>query len=566
MARNFFASRGIRQYQNAISQAQAQAQANGISLTYQEAQGQVGSVGANSGRIASLLNQAAANSGQIYEARAQARRLYDFSQGHTAVGAELGFRRDQGGMSGDITIPGTNIGFRNPLSLLPGLGSDAAQAGWYIWAQQQALRASPGINGDQARAIAENLTGLGWSGEDFHNLAFNAVAPLVRQGQDPNVITPIIDQALRNGQNSIRDIVDTFNDLGTAAQAARLPLSEMTQGVESFSQAAEAAGGTRLGGIQSGIEFTRATGMAPQIGSALMQNPIVQATAMRTLGILPQEMGSLTGGELSNVSTQALEMAMQLSAPLNRPTVEHTPGGNITIPGFTHQIARAAQMLGITTDQARRMWQQRSQAPARAQAEDMLTQFGAEARQARAAEQRAHNRHIQDNVPPVPGAFKQNGKWYINSTVAGGQGQPIELNTSGTVENAFRTQLETGGSPHDNFINWDEASRQLLKAGLTQNQVTQLSHINDPVSRARSAEGMLSQLSKARVPDASSQQVRVAFTGLAEKFFRQVGMDQSKLNANAGGTPINQNYTQALVRGMSWQDQLKFIETQTGGG
>jgi hypothetical protein len=76
-----------------------------------------------------------------------------------------------------------------------------------------AFASEGGINGEQAREIVGGLSAAGYTGEEGQNLAFNAIAPLVQQGQNAGITVGMMDQAIRNGNMSAKEFVDTMNDL-----------------------------------------------------------------------------------------------------------------------------------------------------------------------------------------------------------------------------------------------------------------------------------------------------------------------------------------------------------------
>lgn len=526
MGRDWFGRWALNAQQTAIDQATA-------GLTegtpeYQAALDSVSNVGGMRGTIAGLANIGVNSAAQIETARRMATRVLNIGQGQTEIGASLGYSPQEDWNN----VLGLPFGIRAPWSNLPGIGSAAAQEGWRQKLTDWRLQAKAGISGSDARDITNTLSKFGYSGADNQNAALDVFAPLVQQGQTPEDIGPLFDQAVRYGGSSLKDFTDTMKDLNGVAIQTRQTLTNATQSMAAYAQASQEAGSTYAQGQKASNEFSQTTGMPATVGAQMLQSPMVQGLAMQRFGLLPQQMGNLPGSAIAGLSVSSVNMMMNAFSGMNRPTTIHLPGGNTyQISGLDNQAAMVSSVLGITPEQVKQMSGQHGrQILAASPLSGMLT-----------AHERAYGAAHQ--------RFSHEVGATSDRTVYLPYGRRIDGGTAAhrvydNIPNPVLKQLQ------DDMTNPDVTSRreiinQMAKAGVGQKERNRLAGIKSEGDFDKEAKKTIENLTKMNVqPD---NQVYVKFTGTAAKFFRQSdvnGHDIQKSQANAGGSPIN---TQAVA-------------------
>jgi hypothetical protein len=490
--------------------------------------------GLNRGRAGYLIGQAADNWAIVSSVHRSLMNNLDrtnlrgFLQQRAMIaeGSAMGF--DPSG--GDMTFPGTRYGMRIPFAPL----TEAGREGLRMQAQRFQLAMLPGIGREQAGEIVNSLAGQGWSGQEASTLGQHLVAPLVQQGQQPGTVAGLMDQAMRQGNTSLRQFRETMDHVGDAARTARMSLDEFQQGMGEFAQAATNQGATFGRGLQNAREFTEATGMAPQVGAAMMQNQTVQALAMTNYGMIPQEMGLLPGGALGNVTNQTIEMGLRMAGGYrNQPVTETIDGNRVQIAsGAERQAATAAAITGIPVDQIRRFQRDGHRIQAASRARDLLREHERDTRRhharSRSDRTEAALREASD-IPVLGGAVaKMGGK------IAGLFGHDDSYDDD---------RLETDRSD-PNLVSWQEVQKQMRaidpKDTDWQKRINEIGHKHgrDRIREAQKAIGEKTKVeTDTKTGDKGPRKVEVEFTGFAEKVLKQAmgTNDGGKHGALSGG-------------------------------
>lgn len=314
---------------------------------------------------AALLNQAAAYSPYIAGLGQSIMRRTGLTQGssgplglninptqNTLRGAAQGYDR----AGADVTIPGTHIGFQlpGPLRFL----TEAGREGLRTSVEQVKLAARSEITKEQAAAITEAVESRGWRGDQQRRMVQGAGDLFSLPGLNqlnPDLGVGLMDQSLRYGNSSVKDFVETMRGLPDAAKAAKVSIDEMASGLEEMGNAVQEQGGTFREGLQRGTEFSSITGLPPQAGTKLMQNPVVQSNMFLKTGLIPQVQGLAPTGSLTGSTYDSLKQMVGIFD--NMPdTVIRGASGKTTISGERQAIALAGQQLGLTPDEAISMW------------------------------------------------------------------------------------------------------------------------------------------------------------------------------------------------------------------
>lgn len=285
----------------------------------------------------------------------------------TQVGEQFGYNPT--GATGDRTI----MGFKNPVSAIT---SQAAQEGYAMEAEKMRLEGRmPGagnyVNGltsDQAQSLMGMVSGMGWQMNPMNPLKSSTptgnaatiaegMAPIMKQypGLDPSVMEGFM-QSLRNGGASVANVADQLKNLGTMSQATSQNMNQLGESILNTSQTFESMGSTSMGGIQAANAFQQITGLqgAPQMMSALAQNPMVQGMNLAQNGVLPSAMGDENPGVLSSTMRNTATMLMHAMKGVGQNRYQTIDGVRVkTQSGYQAQLDQVASMLGIPSAQLR---------------------------------------------------------------------------------------------------------------------------------------------------------------------------------------------------------------------
>jgi hypothetical protein len=463
-------------------------------------------------RAANTLGGAAQGYGQFHAAVGMGRRLlnridlgYSLRPGDVErTGEELGFERGQN----DIGVDG--FGFRTPGDQYT---SEAGMEGLRSRRLITDLATEPLINKEQAGQMVGVLQGMGWSGEQRDTMAYTSMAPLMKQGQNPEVLGPMMDRAVRYGTGSLQEFNEAMNHIGETARGARMPLDEFEQAMGEFAETASQTGSTYVQGLQSARRFSTTTGMDPRFGSELMQNDFVQSLGMTRTGLLPSQQGLLGGQQTAQLALEGTDMAMRMTQGFHRttrvPIDPNDPDGpKQTIDPLDAHYAQAAALMGIPVDRFRQMRRRRNRIRSSGRAESALQEFGRETRMTGAA---------GGDELRIPGLFGKEGRTLHGATNAAG----ARLESQGV-----------NGGP-----SWDYVEKQLRGAHVDQDDIERISHM-DVRKRAGEAQRALDKANRKddlNIHGKHANEVRVKFTGMAEKFFKAIQpMSDNKAGANAG--------------------------------
>jgi hypothetical protein len=511
-ASNFFARSATNTYQNANADARqaSAARREAASLGYSEAEineiiarsginaAGVPSAGQFQGNTAAVLRMAAEQSGNVITAGREINRFFRWNGGLRNAGVQAGFDP-----MGGLTIPGTQIGILNPLDALrPG---SAVREGLNQRMNVARLRLRPGISGAQANDIVGSLAGLGWTGEEGQNAAFDAIAPLVQQGLNPEITANLFDQAVRTGNTSLAEFRSTMEHLGPSAREARMSLDEYQQSLGNFAEWAQQNGATFGQGLQSGRTLSTAFGMAPQMVQQGLSSTFTQSTLLARYGVLPNELG-LVASTNPSVAAEGIFGGIDMALRATRPFAHdrRDAQGHLIERGRDRQVAQAAQMLGMSPDLLKNYMRVR---PYYAHAGAAGTAVSAYERQVRGMTQN-ESRALQDEAhhPGIFHKIKANDQRQLDQDWGG-------------VEKELRALAPTDQSGHNKWMD----------------QINEL-RSDDRGERAEKARKLIADRMKSlNESQATNTKVQVEFTGAAAKWLQQ---HQSELPKDLRGLMV----------------------------
>lgn len=432
------------------------------------------------------------------------------------------------GVSAGYERGGAWMGMTNPLS-------EAGREGIHQKWNAQRLRLKGGINGEQAEAIVGGLASEGFVGDEGEDLAFDTVAPLVQQGQDPNTVNALLSKSIRNGAKSADEFRKVMDKLGPAARGARMSLDEYQKSLDSFAESMEGRGGSYLTRTSLGNQISQATTLAPQQAAALMENPLVQGMAQRR-GVFPHEMGDMSATEAVGSMNDAVEMAMNASRGFaeDKPTFdsEGKPIPGAEIKAKDRQIDAAAAQLGVNRDVV-----------AKVERNMKATRYGADAITRLDVYKKARNSTNKELKENKKGAYKDLS---LSERMNAEKFRPGEMERVKQGE-ATLDLLDSDTAATDR--GWAQAKGSLDKMvaampGETDDEIKEKKDRQKDLKelsktkgddRIRKAEELASKVMKNSEID-ELPVVKVEFTGRADAIFQQAGLKEPKKEeANSGG-------------------------------
>lgn len=376
------------------------------------------------------------------------------------------------------------FGIRDPFAALTSPASrEALGARW----EGFKLGLRPGISPGQGQQIEGELQGQGFGGTVRTQLANDVMAPAMqRYGLSPNNLAPLL-QSVRTGATDIQTLNHTIDGLGNASRAASLTMEETIQQISQVGEAVQAQGGTFMGGVQRGMEFQTNTGLRAGTAATLGENGFVQANLMRR-GYIPGLTSGLANAQTFQAATmQSLEQMMGIYRGsfhgIQGEVITDAHGNSVRTKGTSaedQQIAASAQALGITFEEAKRLWRQREHI-----------------RSAEVAHGQMAN--IQDRLDRVDKGLDRR---------LGGHG------ISGGTQQALRREAEQKAIGQND---WSALEKTLHDSGAGKQEVADIMMETDPQKRLKMAD---SALRKYQEKDREAS-IRVKFTGAAAKYFEQ---------------------------------------------
>lgn len=537
IASDYFVRRAENQYQQTLAARQAlafegfrremPAVAAASNLTAADMTVDMSDFQSGAGRMGGILRLASQQAGPVALAQDALRgiqNVYGFGGQLQQAGVAAGFQR-----AGQITIPGTNIGFTNPLDFFH--SGSAAREGLNQRINVERLRLMGGINGTQAGQIVGGLAGMGWTGEQGQNIAFDAIAPLVQQGQNPELAVASYDMIMRQGNASLTDFLGVMDKLGESARAANMSLDEYQQGLMEFSKVAEGLGATGAQGAILGRGMSDAFGIAPQVSAEILQSPLVQASALQQ-GFLPNEVGLMNTNIATDATNRALDLAMRATAGFRGRTIRDPITHRIVATGSQQQIAQVATIMGLPTNLVERLMRQRQFTRVAGNTSSLLSAYGQDLKGAKdTGVDISHSAGTPAH--PIYGYGRGGGvigwapatRGHTPTSQGEALGQHLDDDWRKVV-NELR-----GGAP-------DATMHPLMRKDYLR-QLHNLGAISDPNKRQAAAQSFMRHWSSVgqNPDDNTGPTVKVKFTGTAAKFFEQDNSDsaKSRRSSNQGG-------------------------------
>jgi hypothetical protein len=446
----------------------------------------IGRVGA---AAAGLLQRGYQNAATLHLISSGVKGVLGQGESFHSFGANLGYNP-----TGSSVGPSTVLGFRNPLSLIPGLGTAASTQGSQAFAQEMILRTNAGISGEAAKQIIDSLGEQGFSGNALDNLSQNLSVPLVQQGMSPEIASQFAN-ATRNGDTSIQQLSDSLKNFGQIAIETREPINQAAESLLAFMQTAEEFGSTQGQAAATGTQFSTITGLDPQILGEEYSNPLYQGYMMSQYGIMPSGLATADTGTQTAGMLGVLKLAMNSTSGLDTPTYRMIDGVRVMVQtGRERQIAQAAQLVGQSPAIAERLWRNQGRITAASRASSLL------------------------------------------NSQEGWQNEMKKMEAHGATLTGHEMELLNSGKPDseggDSWVSWAKISNEARKAGVSAKDLAAYS--KDPLhERANDLNAALRKVGKQQIYN-NQQKVGIQFTGAAAKWFKQ-NTNATTLTMHAGG-------------------------------
>lgn len=457
------------------------------------------------------------------------RMSQSFAQPGTALGYDRGMQ---------LNIPGTQLGVQTPFTgwhgVFPEIGRDSAfRQEIDRRVNSFRLRLQGGINGRQANEIMNSLAGSGFSGQGGENVAFDAVAPLVRQGQDPGLASDMVTHAIRNGNANLEDVRVTLDNLGESARTARMTLNEYQEGLDQTAETMQNLGAFRNQAVEVTRQLTDSTGLTPQQITPIAQSSLFQAMAFQNSGVMPNAVGAQSGGMFAGNVSRTVDFAMRAATPFAHETRDPTTGD--TISARQNQLIQAAQFAGMPLETFARLQRNAQRLPALAKLRGSISGFE------RSIQDAGHVREQLDSPARITGGDPRTR--HLREMQRQWRSHKDEANTA--IDSSLVTQ------------NWAPVHEALLnaapgKAGVHSKErdsyfrrISDIEKMDDPTERLNATRKLLRDQAQQAVPE-DRPVVKLDLTPEARKLVRQVQQenDSAKRTARRGGPPVNVDRSQ----------------------
>lgn len=419
------------------------------------------------------------------------------AEGWQQAGAQLGYgTTDNRFIAGHLNpfaqqeATRQGIGLKSEETTLSGRNLLTGQLGAGLSKQQAtdvvSILAEQGFSNQTTGAYGNNVSG------DNMNIAQRMMQPLVSMGLSPADAAGWTT-ALRYGSTSIQAMTDTLKQVPDAAKQAKETVGDMNASLQALAETQISQGGTQGQAGQTGLDFTQATSLNPQVLGTISQNKMYQAIMMAQNGILPSGIADLSGGSQVQGAMSTFQLLRGAFQGLNQNKYMNAPAGRVqTAQGWQLQDSQIAQMMGISRQEADRL---RNIAPHAQQVGQVQTMLGSE------------NENLKGTLW---GTLRHANSW-----------QGLSAQDKAQAQKEWQLNI----------------APQLSHLGLTHQQLTQLQ--KTPDLRKRAAE-LQKDLSVQGQNDPNNQiKLNVKFTGAAAKIFQQDGPSFYKKAANAGGSALN---------------------------
>jgi type II secretory pathway pseudopilin PulG len=521
------------------------------------------------GRLANYAQYARENAAFFSLANRDYHSMRNFSAQVEGGGASQGFSRQGSGLfGGNVDVLGA--GFRMPLSGTVGAGTEwlynntlghlLGDAHFASPAAREALRQeitsrrvalAPGVSGEEASRIMRQTQSLGYSGNMNEALQMDVFRRLQQQGIGPEQAAPLVDQAVRQGNNSLRDIRDTILDLGNAARGANMTLQEAVSATQEYSNSMASMGGRVLQSQQNAAVFAR-SGVDPRTVSGAFQTPFVQGMGTMLTGLPGMFQGTLGAPAQAQILSRSLDQALAMSRPFaGHNTYITTASGERIQVGSGQDVARAfaSRMTGVSQEFIERYQRNPNILTQAPEANQLLQTFGQEV----GALDDRHHDGPDRNAPQASNPRVRNA---MRNAADRSRTHP-----SDQVRN--KLDILAGASRPGGRVEWGEVEaklRQLDPSKSWQDRVAGLRDTHDLHDRLQKARDMVSKLVR---PGTNAPDHLVGLTPEARKWFRiEPNRNSAKNAANAGGPNVNST---AIGPGMPSQGMDPLTQGQPGG-
>lgn len=308
------------------------------------------------------------------EGRLNAQAISHAAQTVGRVSTNLNYAGESQGLSGaggDISIGG--IGFRTPFSA-------AGQMGMRMKMETIGQSFGAGITGAQATNIQNQLIERGHQFDTAnYGKMRDAMTNLTKEnsalGQDP-LSYDILDKSTRLGGSSIEEFNKIMKEVPDVMGAAQESMKQVLSDMDQMGDYAKKTGGTYAQGAAASQQMGLLTGLAGPTSLAMQENGFVKANAMTQTGLLPWQMGQMTGVQRTKAMYSSMDQLYNQMgpAPKDKMTVD-AAGFKHVQSGQQQRDADVAMMMGTTPEVVAKMRRDKAKVMAKTNAEEGFTGY-----------------------------------------------------------------------------------------------------------------------------------------------------------------------------------------------
>lgn len=420
------------------------------------------------------------------------------------------------------------------------LGNDGAQQS----AGYKGLRAEidslwqgfkdPYLTQSEARQITHDSAGRGWdkdvaerTRDNFSRLRRGT--PGLRQ-MDTGIYGQAVEQTLRGGGSSIEDLNRALKAMPEAAEAAHMGINEYIKSATDYAEGLTKAGASFGRAAMAAPAWTAATGMAPQVASAVRESPMVQGQ-LYAQGFTPATSGLASSGNVAKATSSSIKELYDIySQGGYQDITEKTAAGTHTVTADEQIRAEIGNEFGINADTVEKFLAQQGRTGAAADASTDIDEYSKRATE------------IEDRLRGNDKGLSEARRW-----------------------------MRTGEGAPDEAVTRPEVMKQLEAAGVNRDDLATVARNKDATGFADAARKALSKTT-AGLNDASTDpnetindriavSVELTMKGELSKYIKDQRIEtdtyrNAKKTTNAGDGNFNHNNPRAKPPATSWIDTI----------
>lgn len=296
------------------------------------------------------------------------------------LGGDIAPSINFGGFLGNHIIPGTSYAQAAGSAVGIGDPNSAAAKGSRLEADAfAAAKNMKHIGIDEARQAQHAAIGtFGANAGDQANTNLQTLSQLrsTKDGglsdlQQPE-LQKSMDAAMRDGSTSVNDVTKAFQQMPSAAKAARMGIHEYIAAAQEMASTLHQQGASYKKAMAAPNEAATISGQTPESAMAMRQAPIVQG-ALAAKGLLPEIQGQASSAQVYEAAMPQMKQIYGTLRKSFKPIVKHTPYGDVVQETAREQaLAKTGNLFGTTGQEVGRLMNRSSKTLQKANVTDAL--------------------------------------------------------------------------------------------------------------------------------------------------------------------------------------------------